>query len=62
MEKKLTKLFDYQKFAGNSKLQAMIESVHRQPRELILDDAELVSAAGTPYYNPTTDDEKESHL
>lgn len=62
MEKKLTKLFDYQKFAGNPKLQVMIDSAHRQTRELILDDAELVSAAGVAYYKPTNDDEKESHL
>ena len=62
MEKKLTKLFDYQKFAGNPKLQAVIDSVHKRSRELILDDAELVSAAGAPYYKPTNDDDKESHL
>ena len=62
MEKKLTKLFDYQKFAGNPKLQAVIDSARRRPRELIPDDAELVSAAGVPYYKPTNDDPKESHL
>ena len=62
MEKKLKKLFDYQMFAGNPKLQAVIDSVHKRPRELIPDDAELVSAAGTPYYKPTNDDARKSHL
>ena len=62
MEKKLTKLFDYQKFAGNPRLQAVIDSVHKRPRELILDDAELVSAAGAPYNKPTNDDDQKSHL
>ena len=62
MEKKLTKLFDYQRFAGNPKLQAIIDSVHTRPRELILDDGELVSAAGAPYYKPTNDDDQKGHL
>lgn len=62
MEKKLTKLFDYQKFAGNRRLQAVIDAVHKRPLELSLDDAELVSAAGMPYYKPVGDDDKEGHL
>ena len=63
MEKKLKELFDYQKFAQNAKLQSVIDSVHRRPRELLLDDSvELVSAAGAPYLRPTTDTGKESHL
>ena len=62
MERKLTKLFDYQKFAGNPRMQAVIDSVHRRPRELIPDDGELVSAAGVPYHEPTHDDDRKSHL
>ena len=62
MEKGLKHLLDYQKFAGNPKLQAIIDSVHRQPRELIPDDAALVSAAGTAYYKPANDDAEERHL
>ena len=56
MEKKLTKLFDYQQFACNPRLQALIDSVHSRRRELDLDDAELVAAAGSPYLQPTGDD------
>ena len=63
MENKLTKLFDYQKFAGNSKLQAVINSVRRQSRALISDDdAGFVAAAGAPYCNPADNDEKEKLL
>ena len=52
MEKALTKLFDFQKFAGNSKLQEVIDSVHRRPQEISLDDADLIAAAGSPYCKP----------
>ena len=62
MEKKLSKLFDFQKFAGNPKLQDAIDSVHKRPRELSLDEAALVTAAYAPYTKPTTDDRKDSHL
>ncbi len=62
MEKTLKQLFDYQKFAGNARLQAQIDSVRRQPRELILDEAELVSAAGAAYSKPDSERDKESHL
>ncbi len=62
MEKRLKHLLDYQKFARNPKLQAVIDSAHKQSRELIPDDAALVSAAGAPYYKPTNDDAGESHL
>ncbi len=60
MEKALTKLFDFQKFAGNRKLQDVIDSVHKRPRELSLDEAELVSAAGSPYFKSAKleDDDK----
>ncbi len=58
MENKLFKLFDYQKFAGNSKLQEVIDSVHRRPRELSLDEADLISAAGSPYTKQGNGEEK----
>ena len=58
MEKKLTKLLDYQKFVGNPRLQSVIDSVRRYPRELSLDEAALVSAAGSTYYKPTNDEEE----
>lgn len=59
MEKRLTHLFDYQKFAKNRKLQEVIDSVHahQAKRQISLDDADLVAAAGTPYYNPNPTDE-----
>ena len=58
MEKKISKLFDYQKFAGNPRLQAVIDSVHGQHRQLSMDEAELVTAAYAPYVKPATDDQK----
>ena len=62
MEKALSKLFDYQKFAENRKLQDEIDSVHRHPIELSLEEADLVSAAGSPHYKPyPTDDKKEGN-
>ena len=62
MEKMLSKLFDYQKFAGNPRLQAVIDSVHKRPRELSMDEAEFVTAAYAPYVKPNADDKKDSHL
>ena len=62
MDKRLTRLMDYQKFVQNPKLQAVIDSVRTQPRELIPDDAAPVSAAGTPYYKSSNDDAGKSHL
>ncbi len=59
MEKRLTKLFDYQKFAENPRLQAVIDSVHRKHRQLSMDEAELVTAAYAPYIQPTTDEKKD---
>jgi hypothetical protein len=46
---KLTRLFDYQLFEGNVKLQQVIHSVHERYRakELSLDDLEMIAAAGT---------------
>ena len=50
MEKKLFRLFDYQKFEGNKDLQQLIDTAHAraQARELSLDDMEWVNAAGEP--------------
>lgn len=47
MEKKLKKLFDYQKFEGNAGLAALIsETESRYDNELSDDDLENVAAAG----------------
>ena len=62
MEKKLIRLFDFQKFAGNKRLQAVIDSAHRQPRELSLEEADQVNAAYAPYEPRHKDDEKDSKL
>ena len=50
MERKLSKLFDFQKFEGNRELQQVIDSVHAKyaVRKLSLDDMEAIAAAGTP--------------
>ncbi len=50
MEKKLFRLFDYQKFEANKDLQQIIDTVHAryQSRELSLEDMELINAAGEP--------------
>lgn len=64
MEKKLTKLFDYQKFAGNKALQGIIDSVHARSgrRELSLDEEELVNAAGAPYAGQTPPEDQKKDL
>lgn len=47
VEKKLTKLFDFQRFSGNDRLNAIIAGVEeRYAGALADDDLELVSAAG----------------
>ena len=47
MEKKLTGLFDYQKFQGNGRLTAIIDDVdNRYAKALSDDDLEQVNAAG----------------
>ena len=50
MEKKISLLFDFQKFEKNKDLQAVIDAVHARysARKLTDDEAELVAAAGTP--------------
>ena len=62
MEKRLTKLFDYQKFAENPSLQSVINSAHKKHRQLSMDEAELVTAAYAPYVKPTPDDKKDNQL
>ena len=55
MENRLKKLFDFQKFEGNSDLQSVIDSVHSRysssARELSLDEMSWVNAAGQPEMN-----------
>ena len=48
MEKKLFRLFDYQKFEENTNLQQMIDETHARcrARSLSLEDMEWVNAAG----------------
>ena len=50
MERRLTKLFDYQRFENNPELQKMIDSAHARSatRELSLEDLSFVAAAGIP--------------
>lgn len=50
MEKKISMLFDFQRFEKNADLQAVIDAVHARytARELTDDEAEYVAAAGTP--------------
>ena len=49
MEKKLKKLFDYQRFEKNEKLEKLIrETESRYAKELSNDDLTLVNAAGGP--------------
>ena len=50
MEKKISMLFDFQKFEKNADLQAVIDAVHARyaARKLTDDEAEYVAAAGTP--------------
>lgn len=46
MEKKLRRVFDYQKFSPNSRLGAMIAETERRYQAMNDDDLFLVSAAG----------------
>ena len=51
MEKMLKRLFDYQKFSGNSRLEAMIRDTEsRYDSVLSDDDLEYVNAAGDTYH------------
>ena len=60
MEKKLFRLFDYQKFEENKDLQQIIDTAHARTRarELTLDDMEWVNAAGEPT-PPVKNEEKD---
>ncbi len=47
MENKLKKLFEYQKFEKNAKLEALIAGTHSRYGEVLSDDdLEMVAAAG----------------
>lgn len=50
MDKKLSLLFDFQKYENNAALQQVIDSVHARyaRRELDLGEMEWVNAAGIP--------------
>lgn len=48
MERKLKKLFDYQKFARNPRLEAMLAQAEGRCTALSDDDLSIVSAAGEP--------------
>lgn len=57
MEQKLKRLFDYQKFQNNPRLEAMLQEAEgRYAGSLSDDDLELVSAAGEPI-NPVLNDQ-----
>lgn len=49
MERKLQRLFDYQKFEGNKALEAVINSTTESMKALSDDDLMMVSAAGDLY-------------
>ena len=49
MEQKLKRLFDYQKFQRNSRLEAMLAEAEGRCAEVDDDALELVSAAGCSY-------------
>ncbi len=53
MANKLSKLFDYQKYEPNGKLQSIIDDVEsryagKMPKELSDDELTMVAAAGNP--------------
>ncbi len=50
MEKKISMLFDLQRFENNADLQEVIDAVHRRytARKLTDDEVECVAAAGMP--------------
>jgi hypothetical protein len=49
-EKDLFRQFDFQRFAGNDRLQAVIDASHKRclARELTDEELEYVAAAGVP--------------
>ena len=51
MEKRLRRLFDYQKFEQNAELQSVVDAVHARyssARMLSDEEADQVNAAGSP--------------
>lgn len=50
MERKLSRLFDFQRFEGNKELQSLVDSVSARyaKQELNLDEMMQINAAGTP--------------
>ena len=58
MEKKLFRLFDYQKFEENEALRQVIDSTHARikARSLSLEDMEWVNAAGQPVQLPKNEE------
>ena len=62
MEKLLSDLFDYQRFARNPALQRVIDDVEARyslPQALSLDEMYQVSAAGDPYSQALDTKEKD---
>lgn len=60
MEKKIKKLFDYQRFEKNEKLEKLIRDTEsRYAKELSDDDLSHVSAAGEDTPEPLTDGNKD---
>ena len=58
MEKKLFRLFDYQRFEENEALRQVIDSTHARikARSLSLEDMEWVNAAGQPVPLPKNEE------
>ena len=58
MEKKLFRLFDYQRFEENEALRQVIDSTHARikARSLSLEDMEWVNAAGQPVQLPRNEE------
>ena len=59
MEKKLKKMFDYQRFEPSARLAKLInETESRYAREISDDDLYMVAAAGTPEEMKKKEEEK----
>ena len=61
MEKKLTALFDFQRYEENADLARVIDATHSRyaTRKLSMDEMDMIAAAGTPDLPPTLRTEKE---
>ena len=62
IEKKLSALFDYQKFEGNKELEAIINSNRNAVKELSDDDLDMVSAAGVVDSSLKTEETDENEI